>query len=144
MKIYDITKTYEIPNPDLERGYLRIEERVVAHHPATPFIQEIGHYETIREYPNGGKDIKWVVDIKGQQAKEAYDETEQIEVYVPYTDKELAQKRIFELKQKLTSTDYQAIKFAEGLLSEYEYAPIKAQRQEWRAEINSLQVSYGV
>lgn len=44
-----------------------------------------------------------------------------------------------ELKAKLAGTDYQAIKYAEGLLTEEEYAPIKAQRQAWRDEINQLQ-----
>ena len=47
--------------------------------------------------------------------------------------------RIDQLKEKLSSTDYQAIKFMEGVLSEEEYAPIRAQRQEWRAEINRLE-----
>lgn len=49
------------------------------------------------------------------------------------------QEQIAELKQKLIDTDYQAIKFAEGEMSESEYATIKAQRAEWRAQINSLQ-----
>lgn len=43
------------------------------------------------------------------------------------------------LKNKLYDTDYKAIKYAEGLLSEEEYAPIKAQRQAWRNEINKLE-----
>lgn len=47
--------------------------------------------------------------------------------------------RIAELKQLLASTDYQAIKFAEGQLTKEEYEPIKLQRQEWRNEINSLE-----
>lgn len=139
MKVYNITKTYEIENPDLEHGYLMVEERFVTHHPHQPKIVEVGHYETVRTYANGGKDVKWIVDIAGQEEKEAYDEYEQVEVYVPYTDKELAQKLIFELKQKLADTDYQAIKFAEGVLSEAEYAPIKTQRQEWRDRINALE-----
>lgn len=49
--------------------------------------------------------------------------------------------RIQELKQNLTNTDYQAIKYAEGQLSESEYDPIKAQRQSWRDEINQLELS---
>lgn len=48
-------------------------------------------------------------------------------------------KRIAELKRNLANTDYQAIKYAEGLLREEEYAPIKAQRQSWRDEINRLE-----
>lgn len=47
--------------------------------------------------------------------------------------------KILVLKQKLKNTDYQAIKYAEGLLTEEEYAPIKAQRQAWRNEINALE-----
>lgn len=46
---------------------------------------------------------------------------------------------IEELKQMLLNTDYQAIKYAEGELTEEEYAPIKAQRKEWREEINRLE-----
>lgn len=48
-------------------------------------------------------------------------------------------QRINELKRKLRSTDYKAIKYAEGLISEYDYAPIKAEREGYRAEINSLE-----
>lgn len=48
-------------------------------------------------------------------------------------------RQIFELKQKLTQTDYKAIKHSEGLLTDKEYAEVKAQRQEWRAGINKLE-----
>ena len=44
-----------------------------------------------------------------------------------------------ELKEKLRETDYKAIKYAEGLISEEDYATIKAERQGWRDEINLLQ-----
>lgn len=47
--------------------------------------------------------------------------------------------RIAELKQLLADTDYKAIKYAEGLISDEEYAETKAQRQAWRDEINELQ-----
>lgn len=46
---------------------------------------------------------------------------------------------IEELKQKLIDTDYQAIKYAEGHLSEEEYTPIKEERQTWRNRINELE-----
>ena len=49
------------------------------------------------------------------------------------------QQRIAELQQLLSSTDYKCMKFAEGLLSNEEYEPIKKQRQEWRDEINELE-----
>ena len=46
---------------------------------------------------------------------------------------------IADLQNRLAETDYQAIKFAEGWITEEEYAPIKAQRQAWRDEINALE-----
>lgn len=59
--------------------------------------------------------------------------------YQQPSEKELAEQRISELKQKLASTDYEAIKFAEGAMTAAEYAPYKADRAKWRAEINDLE-----
>ena len=57
-----------------------------------------------------------------------------------YTEKELKIfTEITDLKVKLNNTDYQALKFAEGELTEEEFAPIKEQRRAWRAEINELE-----
>ena len=44
-------------------------------------------------------------------------------------------KMIEELKEKLAATDYKAIKYAEGLISEEDYAPIKAERESYRVQI---------
>ena len=49
------------------------------------------------------------------------------------------QRKISEAKAKLSETDYQAIKYFEGFISDADYAPIKAQRQAWRDEINVLE-----
>lgn len=48
-------------------------------------------------------------------------------------------KRIEMLKMELASTDYKAIKYAEGWMTDEEYAPIKAERQAIRDEINALE-----
>ena len=48
---------------------------------------------------------------------------------------------ILEYKQKLKETDYKAIKYAEGLISETDYAPIKVERENYRKAINSLEIS---
>ena len=62
---------------------------------------------------------------------------EEIEAYkVVETPKNII---IQELKTLLTNSDYKAIKYAEGLLSDEEYEPIKLQRQEWRKQINELE-----
>lgn len=55
----------------------------------------------------------------------------------------LAQERIKELKKLLSSTDYKAIKYAEGELTASEYEPIKQQRKAWREEINELEEQLG-
>ena len=47
--------------------------------------------------------------------------------------------QIQELKQHLAETDFQAIKFAEGELTEEEFAPVRAQRHAWREEIRRLE-----
>ena len=46
---------------------------------------------------------------------------------------------ILHLKERLKATDYKAIKYAEGWLSAEEFAPIKAERQAIREEINRLE-----
>lgn len=43
------------------------------------------------------------------------------------------------LKALLLESDYKALKYAEGWLTEEEYAPIKAERQQWRERINELE-----
>ena len=42
-------------------------------------------------------------------------------------------------KQNLKLTDYKAIKYAEGLMTDKEYKPIKAEREEWRRQINEYE-----
>ena len=102
MKIYNQSKTEILENPDLEKGYLKQDKIETAYHEATPEIQEKSHYVTIKEYPNGGKDVGKVIDVEYQPAKEAYYDYEDIQVYIPYNKKELAQIEIGKLKQELT------------------------------------------
>lgn len=139
MKIYNEAKTELLENPDLSMGYLTQDKLFVAHHDAVPYVPETGHWETVAEYPNGGKDVVWVVDEEGTAAAEAYDEFEEIRVYVPFTAAQLAAREIAALKERLSDTDYQAIKYAEGALSEEEYAQTMQLRRGWRARINELE-----
>ena len=75
---------------NLELGYLRPESIISIHHEAIEETKEVGHYEVIAEYPNGGKDVAWIIDVPGTEAKEAWDEYENIQRYVLYTEEELA------------------------------------------------------
>ena len=47
--------------------------------------------------------------------------------------------RIIALKDELQKTDYKAIKYSEGWLTDEEYAETKAERQRIREEINRLE-----
>ena len=77
-----------IENPDLTLGYLRPGTRT-EHHEAVEGVTEVWHYETVAEYPNGGKDVRKVVDVPGVAAQAAWDEEIPIQIYVPYTQEEL-------------------------------------------------------
>lgn len=50
-----------------------------------------------------------------------------------------ATMKILALKDELQKTDYKAIKYFEGWLTEEEYAETKAERQRIREEINRLE-----
>ena len=77
-----------IEHPDLTLGYLRPGMRT-EHHDAVEGVTEVWHYETVAEYPNGGKDIRKVVDVPGVEARPAWDEEIPIQIYHQYTQEEL-------------------------------------------------------
>ena len=53
--------------------------------------------------------------------------------------KDQYRSEIQQLKKALSDTDYKAIKYAEGQISESEYASVKAERQGYRDRINYLE-----
>ena len=73
--------------------------------------------------------------------KDAWDEYEDILRFKVFSAEELAQAEITALKQKLSDTDYIAIKIAEGVSTWEEYPEMKVQRQAWRDEINRLEAT---
>jgi hypothetical protein len=109
MKIID-ENGIELENPDFSLGYLKEEVQTI-HHEAVEGVKEKFHYETIREYPNGGKDVRKVIDVPGVEAKEAWYEKVAVHRYVRYTEEELAvirernkspyEERIKELEEAL-------------------------------------------
>lgn len=74
---------------DCSKGYLREENIFVKHHDAVEAVEEEGHWEIVAEYPNGGRDVEWVIDVPGITAKEAWDEYEDIYRYIEYTAEKL-------------------------------------------------------
>ena len=88
MKIIDENGA-AIENPDLTLGYL-VDDTEPVEHPAVEGVEEVSHYETVAEYPNGGKDVQRVVDVPGVPAQAAWTEQMAVQRYIRYTAEELA------------------------------------------------------
>lgn len=89
MEIYN-SKMELVENPDLSKGRLTQKTRTVKHAAVKP-VAEKWHYETVAEYPNGGKDVRRVVDVPGVEAVPAWTETVTYWLYEEYTPEELEQ-----------------------------------------------------
>ena len=109
MRIFN-DKNVEIKSPNLRKGRLEQEKRLVKHHKAVEAVEEKWHYEVVAEDPNGGKDVKRVVDVPAVEAKEAYDEYEDILRYVEYTAEELS-----DMRKAPLSTEAKLMLFAESI-----------------------------
>ena len=88
MKIIDETGAV-VENPDLTLGYLTDDTQPLEH-PAQEAVAEVAHYETVAEYPSGGRDVQRVVDVPGVPARPAWTEQLPIKRYIRYTAEELA------------------------------------------------------
>lgn len=98
MKIIDENGAV-VENPDLTLGYLTGSTEEVAH-PAVEGVEEQWHWETVTEYPNGGKDVQRVVDVPGVPARPAWTEQLPIKRYIRYTAEELAAQEEARKKQE--------------------------------------------
>ena len=100
MRIIDINGN-PMETPDLSLGWLEDKTQTI-HHDAVAGVEEVSHYETetlldgtpaIYYDADGrekGRDVRTVVDVPGVEAKDAWDEEEQVQVYHLYTAEELA------------------------------------------------------
>ena len=90
MDMYD-EQGNPVTDYDPAKGRLEMQKRI-HHHEAVEAVEEQGHWETVAQYPEtGGRDVQWVVDAPGVEAREAWDEEETYWLYIPYTEEELAQ-----------------------------------------------------
>ena len=106
MKIIDENGA-AIENPDLTLGYL-VDDTEPVEHPAVEGVEEVSHYETVAEYPNGGRDVRKVIDVPGVPAQAAWTEQMPVQRYIRYTAEELAaqeeERKKQEAKDKLPET----------------------------------------
>ena len=98
MKILDETGAV-VENPDLTLGYL-VGGTEPVEHPAVDGVEEQWHWETVTEYPGGGRDVQRVVDVPGVPARPAWTEQLPIKRYIRYTAEELAAQEEARKKQE--------------------------------------------
>lgn len=144
MKIYneDRTKELLLDECNLNLGYFVTESETIQHE-AIEKIEEEGHYEVVKVYEEtGGQDVEWIIDVPGQEAQEAWEEIIVYQRYILYTEMELEIQKlnaqIQDYKNRLIESDFQAIKYAEGLYTEEQYEPTRKMRQSYRDKINEL------
>lgn len=92
MKVYNKEKTQELTEFDLAKGFLQDDKLFVRKEPAKKEVKEQSHEEIIAEYPNGGKDIKIVIDVPYQAAQPAKEIYEDIQIYIPYSESALRRR----------------------------------------------------
>ena len=118
MKIYNQNKMQELKDDELdyEKGHLVQDRLFIAHHDAIKgksakeiaqeFIEQGvvcnlrndgNWYRQVKIYQNGGVDAEQIQPI---EAEEAYDEYEDILVYVPYTEEEISNHRLTNLREQ--------------------------------------------
>ena len=106
MKIIDENGA-AIETPDLTLGYLTTSTEEITH-PAVEGVEEQWHWETVTEYPNGGKDVQKIIDVPGVPAQAAWTEQVPVQRYIRYTAEELAaqeeERKKQEAKDKLPET----------------------------------------
>ena len=124
MKVYNETKTQILEEYDLTKGKVIQDKIESEYHEATleiPYVSaeenaqkaEREHkyirvfqgyggvwYGVTRQYDNGGEDCEEIRETEYAPAKEAYYDYEDILVYIPYTEEELAEHKLAKLRQK--------------------------------------------
>lgn len=120
MKIYNESKTEILTGVDVNLGRIIPDTIVRVHHDAVPATPEVTveeivkkivadggaviqrgdeWYEIIQKY-DFGMDVKLIEPIPEVPAKEAYDEYEDIYVFVPYTKEELTERNREEIRTR--------------------------------------------
>lgn len=110
MKVYNEEKTEVLETYDLTKGFLRTDKILKVHHESVPAAPAVAvaskieailtnggkvieidgvYYEVVKEFQNGGMTVEEIEETPGVPKQEAYDEYEEIFVFVPYTEEEL-------------------------------------------------------
>lgn len=117
-RVFNQDKTQELTDYDLSLGRLQKDKLLIAHHDAVAektatevaaelsaqgkTVEQVADawYEVIGTYPNGGKDLRAIQSVA---AREAWDEYEDIYVYILYTQEELTKNKKNEIRCRRAS-----------------------------------------
>lgn len=138
MRIFNEIKTQELFSYDAETGHLKPDKLLLKHHEAVFATEGVGHYQ-YNYYPNGGADRTWVWDVEPQEGKDAWDEYEDIAVYVPFTAEELQAKRANEIKIRLAELSEDFVQVWAGAV----IIDIDDRKKEFAELHNELRVMLG-
>lgn len=106
MKIYNEEKTQEldINTLDLENGYLMNDRKVILHHEATE-ARDAVYIDRPEKLSNGSTQIWKDLVSPAIEAKDAWDEYEEIQVYKLYTEEEYKDRLRSKRVKLLTAFD---------------------------------------
>ena len=137
MKILDQNDNEIQPEDvDYRLGKLSDDKIFIQHHDAVEAVEEQGHYETLQEYPNGGKDVATIWDVEPTEARDAYDETEEIQRYHLYSDEELKQR-----EEKKKESEEKENKLASLYNNDMTFADIVTAKSQTDSAITEIQVA---
>lgn len=136
MRILDKTGR-ELTDPDLNLGYLTEERVVKQHHDAVAAVPEKGHWQDIPDHEGAQA---WIVDQPDVSARDAWDEYETVQRYIPYTEEELAARASEQAGREAASLRASQTTVALGLLigdrspslSDAEAEQVSALFPDWR------------
>lgn len=81
---------HDIQDPDLSLGHLKEYRRLVAHHDAIEYQPPVYNEVVVKQYDNGGVLKERRLVTPAIEAQDAWDEYEDVLLYVLYTEEELA------------------------------------------------------
>ena len=81
----------EVQDPDLELGHLEPEKLLIQHHDAVEYVAPVYGERKVAEYDNGGILNETYLISPEVPAQAAWDEYEDIQKYILYTEEELAE-----------------------------------------------------
>lgn len=140
MRIFNEDKTQEIQDYNKELYYLKDDKLFVKHHEAVEEIKQVSHLEIVRKNEKtGGVEYKEIIDVPFQPKKEAYDEYEDIQVIVPFTEEQLKENRKKEIQIRLDQLDKDFRQADLGAIFE----DLEERKAEFRELHNKLRVLLG-